>query len=353
MAETVLSTATHQEIYQQPLLWPLTLALVEGTRAAEEWKGVPAVITGAGTSAYAAAAIARGWPNAQAIATTDLLVDVSRVPERTEVVVSIARSGDSPESAAVVENVRARFPLIRHVAITCNGSGRLARADGIRAIVLDPRTNDKSLVMTSSFSNLALAGLAMQNFEALAAALPTISRRVEQMLPELERQAREVAERKPSRAVVLASPGLFALAREATLKILEMTGGRCAAIAETFLGLRHGPMSFLTPDSLVVCVLSSEARVRRYEMDLVAEVRAKRLGYVVGMGADRLEAAQFDHAIAASAPDLEDALRTPFEVVFAQLLAYHLSLGAGLNPDNPSPEGVITRVVGGVRIHEG
>jgi tagatose-6-phosphate ketose/aldose isomerase len=71
----------------------------------------------------------------------------------------------------------------------------------------------------------------------------------------------------------------------------------------------------------------------------------------VGLIPDGMDPAHLDHAIPASAPQLPDQLRTPFEVVFAQLLAYHLSLGAGLNPDNPSPDGVITRVVGGVRIH--
>ena len=54
----------------------------------------------------------------------------------------------------------------------------------------------------------------------------------------------------------------------------------------------------------------------------------------------------------ALAPDLPDSLRTPFEVVYGQLLGYHLSLRAGLNPDNPSLGGIITRVVQGVTIHE-
>jgi tagatose-6-phosphate ketose/aldose isomerase len=33
------------------------------------------------------------------------------------------------------------------------------------------------------------------------------------------------------------------------------------------------------------------------------------------------------------------------------LLGYHLSLRIGLNPDNPSPDGIINRVVSGVRIY--
>ena len=55
--------------------------------------------------------------------------------------------------------------------------------------------------------------------------------------------------------------------------------------------------------------------------------------------------------IPAVAPRENDALRTPYEILGPQLIGYHLSLGIGLNPDNPSPNGVINRVVQGVRIH--
>jgi tagatose-6-phosphate ketose/aldose isomerase len=56
--------------------------------------------------------------------------------------------------------------------------------------------------------------------------------------------------------------------------------------------------------------------------------------------------------VPANAPHLPDYLRVPFEAVFPQLLAYHLSLSCGLDPDNPSPDGVITRVVQKFRLHE-
>ena len=288
MAQIGLTMATHQEIYQQPSLWPVTLALVEDAGAAKDLKGKSAVITGAGTSAYAAAAIARAWPNAQSIATTDLLVDSQALPAGTDVLVSIARSGDSPESTAVVAKIQRQFPRIKHVAITCNRSGKLALLDGVQPIVLDPRTNDKGLAMTSSFSNLVLAGISIQNQAAITPAMASICRTVDSLLPRLEEHAQAIAARRPSRAVILASPQLYPLAREASLKILELSGGRCAGIAETFLGLRHGPMSFLTADSLVLSLLSSDPAVRLYELDLLAELRAKRLGYLVGLVPDEI-----------------------------------------------------------------
>lgn len=50
-------------------------------------------------------------------------------------------------------------------------------------------------------------------------------------------------------------------------------------------------------------------------------------------------------------PAVKDEARAPLVAVTGQLLGLFFSLGAGLRPDNPSPAGVITRVVQGVRIH--
>jgi tagatose-6-phosphate ketose/aldose isomerase len=130
-----------------------------------------------------------------------------------------------------------------------------------------------------------------------------------------------------------------------------MTAGRVSTLCDTYLGLRHGPMSFLTPETLVVCFVSSEAARRRYEMDLVRELRAKKLGRMVAVGQPETDSHLFEAVVSTPASSLTDWVRTPAEIVFAQLLGYHLSLRLGLDPDNPSPGRVITRVVEGVRIY--
>ena len=121
-------------------------------------------------------------------------------------------------------------------------------------------------------------------------------------------------------------------------------------VTETYLGLRHGPMSFLRADTLVLCLLSSDPVRRLYEMDLIRELRSKRLGYSVGIAGAVEHGALFDDVIPAVLPEAPDDMRTPFEILIPQLLGYHLSRGLGLNPDNPSPNGVISRVVQGVTI---
>jgi tagatose-6-phosphate ketose/aldose isomerase len=156
---------TRHEIQQQPLLWPTTAVRVqEGiTRLRLQGKLANArvVITGAGTSAYAAAAVAAAWPLSIAVPSTDLLLATERYIEDATVLISLARSGNSPESMAVVERVHRLRPEVWHLAITCNPQGALATSPLVNSIILDPRTNDQSLVMTSSFSNLLLAGLCL------------------------------------------------------------------------------------------------------------------------------------------------------------------------------------------------
>ncbi len=177
------------------------------------------------------------------------------------------------------------------------------------------------------------------------------SKRATALLPEIEKSCQRASKRIHDRIAVLSSSPLLGWSREAGLKSLEMTAGRFPLLTETYLGLRHGPMSFVKPDTFVLCLLSSDPVRRLYEVDLLRELRAKKIGYLVGI-ADPAESSDlFDEVIPAVAPHLDDALRTPYEILAPQLLGYHLSLRIGLNPDSPSPDGVINRVVQGVIIH--
>ena len=346
---------TLPEILQQPFLWPVTLEIVRAAsqqmRLSAKLKGARVLLTGAGTSAYAASAVAAAWPRAIAVPTTDLLVDAERYLVNIDAVISLARSGSSPESSAVVDQVRALRPDIQQFAIVCDEDGALSRSSLDGLIVLDPRTNDQSLVMTSAFSNLVLAGLALAQPEATVAAEKQLSTRAGSLLRDIDRACERAAARIRDRIVVLSSSPLLGWQKEAGLKVLEMTAGRFPLVSETYLGLRHGPMSFVTPGTLVLCLLSSDPVRRSYEADLIRELRAKKIGYLVGIADPAESLGLFDQLIPAVAPHTDDALRTPFEILGPQLLGYHLSLLIGLNPDNPSPDGVINRVVSGVRIY--
>ena len=346
---------TLQEILQQPVLWPTTVARV---RAASEQLNLTrrlssarVLLTGAGSSAYAASSVASAWPGAMAVPTTDLLVDAERYLPDVGAVISLARSGDSPESAAVVDRVRSLHPEILQLAITCNHESLLAQSGLDGLIFLDPRTNDRSLVMTGAFSNLVLGGLSLAQPEIVAQHTDSASESARSLLPAIDEGCQRIAAGIRDRIVVLCSSPLQGWGREAGLKMLEMTAGRFPVVTETYLGLRHGPMSFLRPDTLVLCLLSSDPTRRLYEMDLIQDLRSKKLGYLVGIAAPGENVGGFHDVLPAVLAEAPDDLRTPFEILIPQLLGYHLNLRLGLNPDNPSPEGVISRVVQGVKIH--
>lgn len=354
----VAGRLTAQEIANQPELWPAIAQQVssaaERLRLPEKLRNQKILLTGAGSSAYASSAVAAGWPGAVAVPTTDLLVDAPRYLNGIDAVISLARSGESPESAAVVERIRSLQPRMLQLAIVCNPDSALARSQIDALIALDPRANDRSLVMTSAFSSLVLAGLVLARPEAVTSKVAAHSAGAAALFPAIESACRQLSGRAFDRIVVLSSSPMLGWAQEAGLKMLEMTSGHFAVVTETFLGLRHGPMSFVKANSLVLCLLSSYPLRRAYELDLIGELRSKKIGYLVGITGpgesdqvDRL----FDEEIPAIAPEEDDDLRTPYEIVGPQWLGYYLSLGLGLNPDNPSPNGIINRVVRGVRIH--
>ena len=136
----------------------------------------------------------------------------------------------------------------------------------------------------------------------------------------------------------------------------EMTGGRIASIHDTYLGLRHGPQLFVNNDCIVVASLSSETRSRRYELDLLRELKSKRQGcgtLVICGRVDAEIAGVCDEVIDLfpKGEPLADDFRVLTDVIACQMLAAFKSLGLGLSPDNPSPDGIINKVVKGVTIY--
>jgi tagatose-6-phosphate ketose/aldose isomerase len=370
---------TLREIAQQPVTWTETASAMAGkarvlASALSHVRGDGGagaiLLTGSGSSLYVGECLspalqrALGVPT-QAVSGGALLTDpASCVPSQVKarsLVVSFARSGNSPESCGAVDSVREAAPAARHLVITCNGRGRLATSyrddPRVATIVLDDKTCDRSLVMTSSFTNMVLAG----RFLA-AADDPAGFRRRADLLASV---GAEILLRHPDAlaaagrsdydsAVYLGSGCRYGSAREAALKMLEMTAGSVKTLAETYLGLRHGPMSAIDDGALVVGFLSRDATTRAYELDLVRELNRKRLGarkVLVGhdVPADLVSARD----IVVDVPGLgevgdEDA--PVLDVLVGQLLAFFRCLGMGLRPDSPS-EGVISRVVDDFAIH--
>jgi tagatose-6-phosphate ketose/aldose isomerase len=139
--------------------------------------------------------------------------------------------------------------------------------------------------------------------------------------------------------------------------MLEMTAGGVTSLYENYLGLRHGPMSFIDSNTLVVCFLSSDPTTRSYEADLLRELSQKRLGLrklIVGEAIPtdvtrtdtRNDARNRDVVLeCAGLKQLGDRNAVLVDIVVAQLLAFFRCMQEGLHPDSPSHDNVINRVV--------
>jgi tagatose-6-phosphate ketose/aldose isomerase len=365
---------TAGEIAQQPRTWPVTLELCRRQQAdlRQFLAGTqgPVLLAGAGTSDFVGRCLERlmeqRWRRpVRAVASTELLTGMGhwfRVDDDA-LCISFSRSGDSSEGVAVIEEMMHRFRRVAHLVVTCNADGAMAKLAHDHpqsyALVLDPATNDRGLAMTSSFSNMVVAGQALaflDDLDGYKAKLERLTASAQSLLPRAADAAATLAKGGFTRVCFLGSGALMATAAESALKVQELTAGRIFTMSQSFLGLRHGPLSFLDRQTLVVAYLASDALTRAYEADLLGELRNKGLCAtiaVTGFALTREVLDATDVALelggAGNAPP--DALRPPLDVIFGQLLGLFCSMEAGLKPDTPSPSGAISRVVSHVTIH--
>ena len=365
------SEATVREITQQPDVWLEASTGIAARREEIDAFLAPLlarpelriVLTGAGTSAFigeiAAPALTRTLRRRiDAVATTDIVSNPqeSFAEDVPLLLVSFARSGNSPESVAATELADQSLAEVHHLVITCDETGELYRRHHDRAssltVLMPLRSNDEGFAMTSSFSSMLLSVLLILGgaddaaVQALAAGATTI-------LDQREVDIRALANEGCERVVYIGSGPLTGLARESALKLLELTAGRIVTYYDSALGFRHGPKAVVDDSTLVVVYLSSDPYTRQYDLDIVTELRAT-------LSPERVIAISSEPVADATAYDwvlpelagLDDAQLAIGYVLVAQLLGLSYSLQLGATPDNPFPSGTVNRVVQGVRIHE-
>ncbi len=100
-----------------------------------------------------------------AVSTTDIVADpYAAFPyDVPTLLVSFARSGDSPESVAATRLAEQVLTRVNHLVITCNSAGHLARTHGetsaSHVLLMPAAANDQGFAMTSSFTSMLLASL--------------------------------------------------------------------------------------------------------------------------------------------------------------------------------------------------
>jgi tagatose-6-phosphate ketose/aldose isomerase len=163
---------------------------------------------------------------------------------------------------------------------------------------------------------------------------------------------RELAACGYDRVAWLGSGVLQGLAREASLKLGELTNGAVATCFDSPLGFRHGPKTFVDERTLVMVFVSNDALTRRYDQDLVDELRrdgcAARVVEVTAQ--PRAASGTGSIVVPAMAGAADTDLLWPY-VAVAQIHAFLTACAMGVSPDNPNPAGVVNRVVQGVRLY--
>ncbi|HCT9895593.1 AgaS family sugar isomerase [Citrobacter koseri] len=371
---SVTGTWTEEEIRQQPASWIRSLNNISSIRSAIDRFLTPLlckndlriILTGAGTSAFIGDIIAP-WlsrhtgKNITAVPTTDLVTNPMDylTPAHPLLLVSFARSGNSPESVAAVELANQFVPECYHLSITCNEAGNLYQnavdSDNAFALLMPAETHDRGFAMTSSITTMMASCLAVfapdminnQTFRDVADRCQTI-------LSSLGDFSKGVFGNEPwKRIVYLGSGGLQGAARESALKVLELTAGKLAAFYDSPTGFRHGPKSLVDNETLVVVFISSHPYTRQYDLDLLAELRRDQQALrVVAI------AAESDPVIDAGPHILLPPSRAFIDtelafcfLIYAQVFALTQSISVGNTPDTPSASGTVNRVVQGVVIH--
>ena len=367
---------TAKEIESQEKLWSETYSLVleHKIEISNFLKDIfiqnnsNVILTGAGTSAFIGDVLESVFQtntevNCRAIPTTTLVTHPSQYfqKEKPTLLISFARSGNSPESIKAVELANEVCENIYHLVITCDANGELAKTISTEngyLLILPEETNDQSLAMTSSFTSMLLSGILISRIDELEKLQPQVellSSYAQNIFANYLPQLKVLAEKDFNRAVFLGS-GLFeGIARESHLKLQELTNGKVICKHDSFLGFRHGPKAIIDNKTLVVYLFSNDSYVQKYEEDLAQSVHAEKNAlYTLGIMENDLSNIETDGRIVLSDSTeiLDEEFLTIVSTLPAQIIGFYKSLHYGLKPDSPSENGTISRVVRGVNLYQ-
>lgn len=371
---------TAKEIIQQPDTWRESVknliknkieikSFIDSFLSKKEFR---IILTGAGTSAFAGEVCEPYLTSllnkrVEAIATTDLVASPKSyfIKDIPTLLVSFARSGNSPESVHAVNLATQLVDDLYQVVITCNENGKLAKNtvndEKSLLLLMPPQTNDLGFAMTSSFTTMVLNAMAVfniDNIENFSSDVDKLSNSVNDFIENNIERVTSLVNEDFERIVYLGSSTSKGIARESALKVLELTAGKVNASYDTPLGFRHGPKSVVDDETVSVIYISNDEYTRQYDLDLAKEMLAhKKNDKVVIVGdnieEDILNKADYVFNVENINYTVENEVLLPLQqIIFGQMLSFLKSVNLGITPDNPCPTGEVNRVVQGVILHE-
>lgn len=371
--ETVVSKHAHytvEEILRQPTVWKSIYEKIAGRRDEIKKfiekidKKTRVILTGAGSSGFVADALAPvirkelGFTQVESIHTTDIVASPHQylVAEVKTLLISFGRSGNSPESIAAIQLAEQLIQDVRHIVITCNNQGQLAGFANERTLNFQfDEANDQGFAMTSSVTGMLLAAYGILNIEQdLSTMVNKVASYAGEVLQNKHQTIADTYQPQVDRLIVLGAGNLFGAAREAALKLLELTAGKVISRYDTPMGFRHGPKAMLTPHTVILYFAAGNDYTKRYDLDMLRELSqaSKNKLIVVSDAYDEVIEQVADVYIFNSVSDKVAEAFLPFiPLIVGQLFALSASLRLGCTPDNPFPGGEVNKIVQGVTVH--
>ena len=370
---------TTTEIKQQPELWAQAYEIYKANKEnlnnfieniGKKHGQFRVIFTGAGTSAYVGNSVVPYLKKKndmkkciiESIPTTDIVsnpYDYLKEDVPT-LLVSFARSGNSPESIAALNLGRQIVDNFYHLAITCAPEGKLAQMtknDEHNYLLLMPsKANDQGFAMTGSFTCMMLSAILIFDNLDSDTEKAYINAIIEMGSNVIERkdEVHELINKDFNRVVYLGSGGLGGLTQEAQLKLLELTAGKIATGYDSAMGFRHGPKSFIDENTLIFVFVSNNEYTRKYDIDVLEEINGDEIAKLTCaiLVENKNDFSGKTFGFENKYNELPDVyLAFPY-ILFGQTISLFTSVKVNNKPDTPSPTGTVNRVVKGVIIHE-
>jgi glucosamine--fructose-6-phosphate aminotransferase (isomerizing) len=255
---------------------------------------------------------------------------------RGTLVVGLSQSGRSTDIVRYVE--AARLAGARTVAITNDAGSPLAAAahDTLRLHAGIERSVAATKTYTAQLTVLSMLVAAMAEDRRLLNAHDRLPSLVDRALRE-EDAVRRLSRRLRHVHIVTARGYNFATAREAALKLKETAHIPAEALSSA--DLLHGPIAAVGPHFTVIMVAPPGAP--RAHLVRVARRLAVQRARIVAVAAD----GGFVETVLRVPRMISEVLTPHVYIVPLQLLAYHLALARGYDPDHPAGLRKVTRVL--------
>ena len=321
---------TYNEIKTQTEAWDQALDVVRASSSPRAGDYDHVLFTGCGSTYYlslAAAALYTGLTgrSARAAPGGELLLNPQTVlTDQKTLLVAISRSGTTTETVKAVEKFKAEKR--GEVAVITNYNEVLSRVADVN-IVID-KGQEESVAQTRSFASMYVAATAlcakMAGRDDLVEAmkeLPVIGNLV---IGKYEAFAKALGENLSfDRFYFLGSGIRYGLACEVNLKMKEMTLTHSEPFH--FLEFRHGPMSMVNQNTVVVGMVSTVNR--QHEVKVLSEMKM-RGGTVASIGESEADVC-FES-------NIPEEVRSVLYLPVLQLMSFYRSLAKGLSPDRPT-----------------